>query len=64
MYLGALHLTLALLAIITVPAVLYLLSEALGFQRTFLFFLLAKRSCKPSFFQSLGEWRLGQSFET
>ena len=31
-YLGALHLSLALLAIITVPAVLYLLSEALGFQ--------------------------------
>ena len=31
-YLGALHLSLALLAIITVPAVLYLLSEVLGFQ--------------------------------
>ena len=31
-YLGALHLSLALLAIITVPAVLDLLSEALGFQ--------------------------------
>ena len=31
-YLGALHLSLALLAIITVPVVLYLLSEALGFE--------------------------------
>jgi BASS family bile acid:Na+ symporter len=31
-YLGTLHLSLALLAIITVPAVVYLLSRALGFQ--------------------------------
>jgi BASS family bile acid:Na+ symporter len=31
-YLGALHLSIALLAIITAPTVLYLLSEALGFQ--------------------------------
>jgi BASS family bile acid:Na+ symporter len=31
-YLGTLHLSLALLALVTVPAVLYLLSRALGFQ--------------------------------
>ena len=52
MYLRALHLSLALLSIITVPAVLYLLSEALGFQAEVSVFRLAKRSCKPFFFQS------------
>jgi BASS family bile acid:Na+ symporter len=41
-YLGAMHLSLALLAIITVPAVLYLLSEALGFRAEVDAFQVAK----------------------
>jgi BASS family bile acid:Na+ symporter len=41
-YLGTLHLSLALLAIITVPAVLYLLSQALGFQAEVGAFQVAK----------------------
>jgi BASS family bile acid:Na+ symporter len=41
-YLGTLHLSLALLAIITVPAVLYLLSQALGFRAEVDAFQVAK----------------------
>ena len=41
-YLGALFVSLALLAIITVPAVLYLLSQALGFQAEVEAFQVAK----------------------
>jgi BASS family bile acid:Na+ symporter len=41
-YLGTLHVSLALLAIITVPAVLYLLSHALGFQAEVGVFQVAK----------------------
>lgn len=41
-YLGTLHLSLALFAIVTVPAILYLLSQALGFQAEVGVFQVAK----------------------